>query len=64
MKPTIYIPPPPTHTHTQAIFDIIYHLVDLIFALDCNAPPLFILLTDFGDAIYSMVSRAGRPPCI
>lgn len=33
--------------------DLIYHTVDLIFALDCNAPPLFTLLTAYRDNIFA-----------
>ena len=44
--------PNPT-PHEIGTFDLIYHTVDLVFALDCNAPPLFTLLTNYSDNIYA-----------
>jgi len=38
-----------------ACLDICFHLVDVLFALDCNAPPLMFLLTSHKAGIYSKV---------
>lgn len=38
-----------------ACLDICFHVVDVLFALDCNAPPLMFLLTTHKAGIYSEV---------
>jgi hypothetical protein len=51
-----------------ACLDICFHLVDVLFALDCNAPPLLFLLSTLKAYIYTKVrvghrvSKEGRGP--
>lgn len=60
--------PKPIHHPPTGACDLIYHTVDLVFALDCNAPPLFTLLTAYRDNIYARptvaYNTAKEGPCI
>ena len=72
-----------SHTHTQSlqtqvmvlfIFDLCYHIPDMLFALDGDAPPLFFKLDeiirqnkpfhidDISPTIFYNLSREVRPP--
>lgn len=50
-------PEPPDLSYPGA-FDIAYHVCDLVFALDCDAPPLFTLLTKYNKDIYAQSTIA------
>lgn len=43
-----------------AFLDVTFHAVDVLFALDCSAPPLLFLLSAYKENIHAAVGRGLR----